>query len=248
MTSSKQSNFDRYISQILTLNIRGSREVSLRHYSQFESNYENELKELQQLALNELPLNDYKQIKSRILRLEEINNRFKEFWKVYKKWFSQFEKDEFDIFDFNEKLNNYFIIQKSGATKISINTFYQLHDAVMFKQGSLLGIIERLKKLINKKDLKRNNASKSSISLFCQLVNHTKLIKQGERTNENFCIFVCDYFKLNYSARVRQLYKLSEPEIVMSSKNISEILEIILPTIDKKSRDKIYNYLISKKK
>ena len=248
MTTNKQSNFDRYISQILTLNIRGSREVSLRHYSQFESNYENDLKELQQLAINELLLHDHKQIKSRILILEEINNRFKEFWKVYKKWFSQFEKDEFDIFDFKEILSNYFNFQKSNATKISIKTFYQLHDAVMFKQGSVLGVIERLKKLVNKKDTKRNNASKKSISLFCQLVNHSNIIKQGERTNEQYCIQVCQHFKLEYTDNVRQHYKLSEPEILMSSKELLIVEQTILPFIDKRSRDKIYQYLGSKKK
>jgi len=257
MNSSSQSNYNNYTLEILNLKIETdsfilkaskSKELTLDHYSQIESNYENKLKKLQQLALNDLSLLDQSQIKLIIKRLEEINGRFDKFWKVYKKWFSQFEKQEFDIYDFKDKLNQYFTVQKSSLNIISKNTFFQLHDAVMFKQGSLLGLIEQVSQLVDLKKSSREGPTKQAIGLFCQLVNHSNLIKQGERTNAQYCIQVCQHFNLEYTDNVRQNYKLSEPELIKSSKSLLIVKETILPSIDRKYSERIYQYIDSKKK
>jgi len=258
MNSSSQSNYNNYTLEILNLKIESdsfilkaskSKELTLDHYSQIESNYENKLKKLQQLALNDLSLLDQSQIKLIIKRLEEINGRFDKFWKVYKKWFSQFEKQEFDIYDFKDKLNQYFTVQKSSLNIISKNTFFQLHDAVMFKQGSLLGLIEQVSQLIGLKKSSREGPTKQAIGLFCQLINATGIITRGgSMSKETYCKKVCESYGIHFTLKVRQHLEDGDLNIYGNSKYIREIKDIILPKIDQATRDRITEYLDNKSK
>jgi len=258
MNSSSQSNYNNYTLEILNLKIESdsfilkaskSKELTLDHNSQIESNYENKLKKLQQLALNDLSLLDQSQIKLVIKRLEEINGRFDKFWKVYKKWFSQFEKQEFDIYDFKGKLNQYFTVQKSSLNIISKNTFFQLHDAVVFKQGSLLGLIEQVRQLIGLKKPLREGPTKQAIGLFCQLINATEIITRGgSMSKATYCEKVCESYGIHFTLKVRQHLGDGNLNIYRNAKYIREIKDIILPKIDQTARDRITEYLASKSK
>lgn len=143
---------DRFTNEVQSLEIKlkGS-ELDLSHYDQTNSNYETQLKKLQQEAINDIVSRlDQEKIKLLISRLEQIQLQFSRFWKEvfspqYKKHQEfQLIKDELEI-----QLEHFFIISDFPKGSISNNFFHHLQDAVMFKDSLTAGLIDQLKKIID---------------------------------------------------------------------------------------------------
>jgi hypothetical protein len=81
------------------------------------------------------------------------------------------------------------------------------------------------------------------IGLFCQLVNDLEILKRGSETVAIYCQQVCEKFGLIYTDRVRQCYP-HKP----TKEHTQAVIDIILPKQDEGVRNKIVEYLDSKKK
>lgn len=84
--------------------------------------------------------------------------------------------------------------------------------------------------------------SAPAISLFCNLVNDAEIIKkENNEIPERYCKRICEIYSLKYTDRVRQNYNGNK-----SKKHYKELIERILPCIDKTTTNKIQKHLDSK--
>ena len=248
MSKEKNSCINEFLNEVQRIEIIGQINLSVKTGNQYNVEYVELLKELQQSALTELLSLEGKQINLHIKRFEHIKNRFIEFWSYYTILCNKYRSDSIDIFEFKKKISYYFIVSNFTATKITEEFLFDLQDAIMLRDGSLRGLIDQYNKLINSKKKQKEDPERKSVSFFCQLVNHSKVIKQGEKTNEKYCMLVCEHFKINYTDKVRQYYKTPEPEVAIDPEVLQKVVNDILPKIDIKSRQKIDKYIASKKK
>lgn len=131
-------NFNKYLLEIRSLDVKSNNNyLDLSHYDQKKSNYESELKRLQELALNDfLNLSD-DQINRHLKRIKKVNENFKKFWSIYKEQFKRFRDGELNNTDLELSIFSLFIVDKHDAGFISEDFMFDLHDAIMFKHGFL---------------------------------------------------------------------------------------------------------------
>lgn len=122
--------------------------LDLGHYSQYKSDYENKIKKLQQLALNEVLLFTPDQINLQLKRLEQIERMFSKFWDLYIELLNDFNSGKLTLTDIEIKLYPLFIVPNRNTGIISQSFIDDLHDAIMFKQGILLGFIDQVNKVL----------------------------------------------------------------------------------------------------
>ena len=147
--------FDQFIIEIKTLEIRVDEgELDLNHYSQFDSDYESELRRLQQLAINELLKQNKNSINMHLIRINEIINRFPEFWTSYNNM-----TDKMTFLDVQNIISPIFIVPNRPYGRISDSFLLDLHDAVMFKEGFLNGFHNQIEDILctNKKKIEYKN-------------------------------------------------------------------------------------------
>ena len=91
---------------------------------------------------------------------------------------------------------------------------------------------------IGKKLNEIKNISAPTIAVFCQIINHSGIIKQGELSNEDFCKKVILLFKLNANPSSVRKYYNQTIDLNKTSKRLIDINNLILPLIPKQKRDK----------
>lgn len=126
------------------------------------------------------------------------------------------------------------IVIENNQVKVNVNT-QLLHE-----------LLSDIKEIATGKPIEPPSKKKPSapvIGLFCQLVNDAEILKRGSETVAIYCIQVCEKFGLIYTDRVRQCY----PDIP-KKKHTKAVIDLILPTQDERVRNKIIEYLDSKKK
>ena len=89
------------------------------------------------------------QIRLQLTRFQQIHERFTKFWEVYKQLFAQFKESKLQLIDLELKLYPLFIVPKHPASIISEQFLFDLHDAVMFKQGFFEGFEAQVQKVLN---------------------------------------------------------------------------------------------------
>ena len=123
--------------------------IDLSHYSDTdESNYEADLRELQQLAITDLLNQTQEIIKRQLNRIVLLENRFSRFWELYKDLHKDFREQKFETEDIIMKIERLFIVPKYKKGIISESFIRHLHHAIMFKHGMLSGFGEQVKKVL----------------------------------------------------------------------------------------------------
>lgn len=153
----KLKNLDNFYKEIQTIDIRFKniagevQAIDLSHYSQFTSNYDNELKEQRELALSVLLLLGTEQIQFHANRLQLIAERFELFWEWYSAELRKFSENNFYPSEFMYYLATYLTIRNQrreiyDSWSYTSDAFlYELGDAVMYKQGQTSHLLYNIK-------------------------------------------------------------------------------------------------------
>ena len=107
-------------------------------------------------------------------------------------------------------------------------------------------LLSNIKEVVTGKPIEQPKEQKPAapvIGLFCQLVNDLEILKRGSETVAIYCQQVCEKFGLTYTDRVRQCY----PHIP-TKEHTQAVIDLLLPRQDERVRNKIIEYLDSKKK
>jgi hypothetical protein len=84
---------------------------------------------------------------------------------------------------------------------------------------------------LNKEKTKIKKISAPIIAFFCQIINHSGIIKQGEYSNEAYCKKVILEFKLNANPGTVRKYYNQNIDLNKSDKKINDISDLIFPII-----------------
>ena len=93
---------------------------------------------------------------------------------------------------------------------------------------------------------KKKNISAPTVAVFCQIINHSGIIKQGEFSNEDFCKKVILHFKLTANPSTVRKYYTQNIDLNKTSKRLKGINELILPNLPKDGRDKVKTFINNK--
>jgi hypothetical protein len=89
---------------------------------------------------------------------------------------------------------------------------------------------------IIKKIHKVKKISAPTVAVFCQIINHSGILKQGELSNEDYCKKIILQFKINANPSTARKHYNQNLDLNKTSKRLKEIDELILPNL---SKDKI---------
>lgn len=153
-------NFNAFINELQTLKINVNEyRYEVGDYNQY-SNYEYELKRLQQAALNDLTILSKEQLENYLRRLSQPQKRFVKIWEFYQRTYSLFRENNFEFSAFNKELKNLFIIENFNAVLVTEQFFFDLHDAIVLKEGYLLDFEAQLREVFGLNVDAKNNAEK----------------------------------------------------------------------------------------
>lgn len=142
------SDLNTFLNKVMTIEISTiNRCLDLSRYMQTNDTAEDiELRQLQQYALTEILMFDNVAIQKQLNRMEQIKQRFEKFWEIYFGKVTEFENGTLDEQLFIEKIKGLFIVPKFPDGQITLDFIFDLHDAIMYKDGYLLGFMEQVKK------------------------------------------------------------------------------------------------------
>ncbi len=148
------SNFDKFIEEIKSLEVRISKHdglYTLEQYTQFAPDYESRLTLISEHALTELINMTGEQIKGQISRLKSIEQNFNEIHTYFNSQFSAYYSGNgFNSEDFIYKIFRFFAVtfpDGKAGDKITPLFMQCLADAIMFKHGALSGFICQVKNI-----------------------------------------------------------------------------------------------------
>ena len=119
--------------------------LCIDQYDQSESNYKGEITRLQEKALNEaIMLNEF-QVNNVINRVQNLIDKYELFWPKYFELLALNREGRLNMADIEILIYPFFHVDKHGYGQITIEFIHGLHDAVLFKQGSLLKFNQVLK-------------------------------------------------------------------------------------------------------
>jgi hypothetical protein len=101
---------------------------------------------------------------------------------------------------------------------------------------------------LNKEKTKIKKISAPIIAFFCQIINHSGIIKQGEYSNEAYCKKVILEFKLNANPGTVRKYYNQNIDLIKLKNKIVEIEKLILPTLSDTTRDKVKKFITNQTK
>ncbi len=124
--------------------------LCIDQYDQRQSNYEAEITRLQEKALNEaIMLNEF-QITNMLNRIKNLIDKYESFWPKYSELQELYREGRLNMADIELLMYPFFIVDKHRHGQITTEFVDLLHDAVMFKQGSLLAFKSDLLKVTGK--------------------------------------------------------------------------------------------------
>ena len=132
------------------------------------------------------------------------------------------------------------ILEDSG---IALFTYYNKYTGHIFLEdlGRVKSIIIDVK-TGNKKN-KKENIPASTIGMFCQIINLSGIIKQGELSKEAYCDKVIRKFNINANPNtVRRHYK-GHLDLKSSSKSLIVINELLLPSLQEEIKNKVKTFI-----
>ena len=90
---------------------------------------------------------------------------------------------------------------------------------------------------------KIKNISAPTVAVFCQIINHSGIIKQGELSNEDFCKKVILHFKLTANPSTARKYYTQNIDLNKTSKRLKDINDFILPSMPKEKINKVKTFI-----
>lgn len=124
--------------------------LCIDQYDQGESNYEAEITRLQEKALNEAIMLTEFQVNNVMNRVQSLIDKYELFWPKYFQICELNREGRLNMTDIELLMYPFFIVDKHQHGQITTEFVDLLHDAVMFKQGSLLAFKNDLLKLTGK--------------------------------------------------------------------------------------------------
>lgn len=94
----------------------------------------------------------------------------------------------------------------------------------------------------NKKNKKENIAA-STIGIFCQIINLSGIIKQGELSKEAYCDKVIRKFNINANPNTVRKYYKEHLDLKSSSKSLIVINELLLPSLQEEIKIKVKTFI-----
>jgi hypothetical protein len=138
-------NLIAFIDKVQTIEIstiNGMLDLSRYRYGVTEE--DEELKRLQQNALIELRALDSEAIKRQMMGLDQIKLRFEKIRDIWSDAATAFINGTLNEDDFIEQIKNNFLAPGLIPGRITQSFISDLQDAIMYKDGSLLGFIDQL--------------------------------------------------------------------------------------------------------
>lgn len=136
----KIKNITKYLIELQTLDISNN----LEQYHQKTGVYRTKINTLQQKALIELLMLPPAQLAKQHLNLKKFSGKLKRFFDWYLSKCDEFDKGKLQETEFWFFLHDYFIIKGEHKGSISLRLLHNLHDAFMFKDGSLEAILKQI--------------------------------------------------------------------------------------------------------
>jgi hypothetical protein len=134
------------------------------------------------------------------------------------------------------------ILKGSG---IALFNYYNKYSGHIFIDD-LIKIKSIIHKVAIDKKNKEKNLSAPIVAVFCQIINHSGIIKQGELSNEEYCKKVILQFKIKANPSTARKYYNQTIELNKTSKRLKGINELILPNLPKDERDKVKTFINNK--
>lgn len=105
----------------------------------------------------------------------------------------------------------------------------------------------KLKLLSNEKNNAINSKKPTTvdIAIFCRIIDDAKIERIGNKTQENYCKKICEDYSLNYTNRVRVNFTQN---ISPTKKQLSKVIESIIPLLNEELKTKINEYINNKTK
>jgi hypothetical protein len=126
---------------------------------------------------------------------------------------------------------------------IPLITYYNKYTGHIFIED-LIKIKSIVKELsIGNNVNKIKNISAPTVAVFCQIINHSGIIIQGELSNEDYCKKVILLFKLNANPSTVRKYYNQTIDLNKSSKRIKDINDLILPSVPKEKNNKVKAFI-----
>lgn len=94
----------------------------------------------------------------------------------------------------------------------------------------------------NKKN-KKENISSPIIGLFCDIINNSGIIKQGELNKQSYCDIVMRKFNINANPDTVRRYYNGYIDLKNSSKNLIAINELIIPKLPKEIQNTVKTFI-----
>jgi len=136
--------------------------LNLSDFNQRESNYEYEIKILQQRAITDILSLNPKQIELHINRIKFMINNYKVFWARFAEQYHKFRNNECTFIDFQLAVYYFFIIPNKNNGLVSERFLHDLHDAAMFKEAYLYSFISEINQIIGFIDESTENTIKNN--------------------------------------------------------------------------------------
>ena len=145
------NNLNNFLDKVMTIEISTiNRYLDLSRYRQTSDTAEDiELTQLQQYAITELLMFDNLAIQKQLNRMDQIKQRFKKFWEIYRGAFTEFNNGTLDERLFIEKIKELFIVPNFPYGAITRDFIKDLHDAIMYKVGSLSAFMAQVKLMMD---------------------------------------------------------------------------------------------------
>lgn len=188
-----------YLKELKTLDVRPIKGYydddiitwDLEHYNQETGEYERKIKDLYIDAFNDVSMMDNEHKTRFLSSLQQIEEKYKEFWKWYVSQYNSYKNQSFDAHAFEFELRYFF--QNDFRIEAGVYTpqlyltptfFSRLQDAVMVKSGTLSKFIKYLSSLsVAISTVKKENTPAKAL-LECIEPQSTILFWNGRKPEE----------------------------------------------------------------
>lgn len=142
-----------------------------------------------------------------------------------------------------DKNKTYYPKPEIEGIGIPVFTYYDKYTGHIFIEDliKIKSIIKELSIVINVNKIV--NISAPTVAVFCQIINHSGIIIQGELSNEDYCKKVILLFKLNANPSTVRKYYNQTIDLNKTSKRIKDINDLILPSIPKEKKNKVKAFI-----
>ena len=146
----------------------------------------------------------------------------------------------------SKKNKTYFPKPELKGSGINLFVYYNKYRGHIFIDD-LIKIKLIIKELsIGKNVNKIVNISAPTVAVFCQIINHSGIIIQGELSNEDYCKKVILLYKIKANPSTARKYYNQTIDLNKTSKRLKGINELILPNLPKDERDKVKTFINNK--